>query len=292
LRITAITVVVAVLAVLAAVGGYLAYHHAVVAQNGCQATGRHAVALDTEQAAIAATIAGVAHARRLPPAAVTIAYATALQESKMHNLPGGDLDYVGVFQQRPSQGWGRPRQLHDPVYATGRFFAALVQVPHYLRLPLYQAAQAVQHSADGFAYTNYQVQAASMSRAFTGGRAHAVWCWFPGSNSRPPDVGPMRRQLLRTFGRLDVRLGAQVSARRAGGGTAAVSSSPASSSPAAVVRVSHPAAGWAVASWLVTHATAYGLTSVRYAGYQWNLTAGSHGWTRDPTAPRGRVELR
>jgi hypothetical protein len=292
LRITAITVVVAVLAVLAAVGGYLAYHHAVVAQNGCQATGRHVVALDTEQAAIAATIAGVAHARRLPPAAVTIAYATAMQESKMHNLPGGDLDSVGVFQQRPSQGWGRPRQLHDPVYATGRFFAALVQVPHYLRLPLYQAAQAVQHSADGFAYTNYQVQAASMSRAFTGGRAHAVWCWFPGSNSRPPDVGPMRRQLLRTFGRLDVRLGAQVSARRAGGGTAAVSSSPASSSPAAVVRVSHPAAGWAVASWLVTHATAYGISNVRYAGYQWSETAGSRGWTRDPAAPSGSVELR
>ncbi len=293
-RLPRITAIAAVLVLLAVAGGYLAYHHVVVAQNGCQATGRHAVALDTEQAAIAATIAGVAHSRRLPPAAVTIAYATAMQESKMHNLPGGDLDSVGVFQQRPSQGWGRPRQLHDPVYATGKFFAALVKVPGYLRIPLYQAAQDVQHSADGFAYTNYQVQAASMSRAFTGGRPHAVWCWFPGSSARSPDVGPMRRQLLRTFGRLDVRLGAQLSAQLSArqGGRPGSGNTAASSGPAAAVRVSHRAAGWAVASWLVTHATAYGISNVRYAGYQWSETAGSRGWTRDPAAPSGSVELR
>jgi hypothetical protein len=270
--------VAAAAALLAAVGGYFAYHHVTLAQNGCQAQGRHLVALDTEQAAIAATIAGVADSRRLPPAAVTIAYATAMQESKLHDLPSGDLDSVGVFQQRPSQGWGKRRQLIDPVYATGKFFSALVKVPHYLRIPLYQAAQDVQHSADGSAYTNYQLQAASMSRAFTGGRPHAVWCWFPASSSGTPDVGPMRRQLLRTFGQLDVQPG--------GGETTAASD------PAAAVRVRRPAAGWAVASWLVTHATAYGISNVRYAGYQWSKTAGSRGWTRDPSAPSGSVELR
>lgn len=266
------------LAVLAAVGGYLAYHRIAVAQNGCQATGGQVVALDTEQAAIAATIAGVAHSRRLPAAAVTIAYATAMQESKMHNLPHGDRDSVGVFQQRPSQGWGRPRQLIDPVYATGKFFAALVRVPGYLRIPLYQAAQAVQHSADGSAYTNYQQQAASMSRAFTGERPRAVWCWFPASGSRSLAVGPMRRQLLRTFGRRDVQL--------VSGDVAA------SADPPAAVRVRHRAAGWAVASWLVTHATAYGISNVSYAGYQWSKTAGGRGWTHDPSASSGSVELR
>ena len=264
----------AVLATVAAVGGYLAYHHIARAENGCQAVGRYVVALDTEQAAIAATIAGVADARRLPPGAVTIAYATAMQESKMHNLPSGDLDSVGVFQQRPSQGWGRPRQLADPVYATGRFFAALVRVPRYLRIPLYRAAQDVQHSADGYAYTNYQVQAASMSRAFTGGRPHAVWCWFSASGPKPAQVGAIRRQLVRTFGNLTVR---QVNT---------------ASDPAAAVRIAYRSAGWTVASWLVTHATAYGISDVRYAGYRWSETAGSKGWTRDRSAPSGSVELR
>ena len=262
----------------AGVGAYLGLHHVGLAENGCQAQGRHLVALDTEQAAIAATIAGVADARRLPSGAVTIAYATAMQESHLHNLPSGDLDSVGVFQQRPSQGWGKPSQLIDPVYATGKFFAALVKVPDYLRIPLYQAAQDVQHSADGSAYQNYQQQAGSMSRAFTGGRPHAVWCWFPSSSAASPEVGPIRRQLVRTFGRLDVR---QVSGDPGG-----------SSDPAATVRVRHRAAGWAVASWLVTHAAAYGISNVRYAGYQWSETSGSRGWMRDPSAPSGSVELR
>ena len=173
------------LALVAAVGGYLVFHHVTLTQSGCESGGRRAVALDTDQAAIAATIAGVAHARRLPAGAVTIAYATAMQESHLHNLRYGDLDSIGVFQQRPSQGWGSRRHLADPVYATGKFFAALVKVPDYLRIPLYQAAQDVQHSADGSAYQNYQQQAASMSGAFTGGLPHAVWCWFAaGSRDR------------------------------------------------------------------------------------------------------------
>ena len=280
LRAAAIAAVAAAVAVLAVVAGLLAYHRVVPVAAGCQTGGSQPVSLDTEQAAIAATIAGVAHERRLPPGAVTIAYATALQESKMHDLPNGDLDSVGVFQQRPSQGWGTPRELIDPVYATGKFFAALVKVPHYLRIPLYQAAQDVQHSADGSAYTNYQEQAAIMSRAFTGGTPHAVWCW-PGSGSgsavtgaRSPDTGAMRRELVRTFGALNV---AQVSTR---------------SDPATAVRVIHPAAGWTVASWLVTHAAAYRISDVRYAGYQWTASAGNRGWTRDRSARSGTVELR
>ena len=163
------------------------------------------------------------------------------------------------------------------MYATGKFFAALVKVPRYLQIPLYQAAQAVQRSADGSAYMNYQQQAADMSRAFTGGQPHAVWCWFPGASSRSPAVGPIRRQLLRTFGRLQVQL---------------ASGKAAAPADQAAIYVRHRAAGWTVASWLVTHAMAYGISNVRYAGYQWSEAAGSRGWTRDPSAPSGTVELR
>ena len=279
LRAAAISIV---LVGLVAAGAYFVFHHAAVTGSGCEADGRQAVGLDTEQASIAATIAGVADARRLPSGAVTIAYAAAMQESKLHNLPYGDLDSVGVFQQRPSQGWGTRRELSDPVYATGKFFDALVKVPDYLRIPVYQAAQAVQHSADGSAYRNYQRLAASLSGAFTGGRPHAVWCWFASDNSRSPHVAAVRQQLVRTFGPLDVRL--------RGEHRAAVAA--ASSDPAAEVRVRHRAAGWVVASWLVTHAPAYGISNVRYAGYQWNETAGRRGWTRDPSAPSGSVEVR
>jgi hypothetical protein len=279
LRAAAISIV---LAVLAAGGAYLAYHHVTVTGSGCETGGRQTVGLDTEQAAIAATIAGVADARRLPSGAVTIAYAAAMQESHLHNLAYGDLDSVGVFQQRPSEGWGTPHQLADPVYATGKFFGALVKVPGYLRIPVYQAAQDVQHSADGSAYRNYQRLAANMSGAFTGGRPHAVWCWFAPGNSRGPKVAAVRRQLVRTFGSLDLRV--------RGGHQAAVAAAPAA--PAAEVRVRHRAAGWAVASWLVTHAESFGLSNVRYAGYQWSKTAGRQGWTRDHSAPSGSVELR
>jgi hypothetical protein len=268
-------------ALVLAIGGYLVYRHVRAELSGCEANGSATdpVRLNTEQASIAATIAGVAHARRLPAGAVTIAYATAMQESHMQDLRSGDLDSVGVFQQRPSQGWGTPSQLADPVYATGKFFAALVKVPGYLRIPIDQAAQAVQHSADGSAYQKYAGEAAGLSGAFTGHAPHAVWCWYtPGSTqSSPasPAITPMRQELVRTFGPLAVRR-----------------DTAASSNTVADVAVRHQTAGWAVASWLVTHATAYRISGVLYAGYQWSEAAGSKGWTRDPTAPSGRVQLR
>ena len=143
-----------------AVAGYAIYHSfrsvTPLPPPGCQAgTGGQAITLDTDQAAIAATIAGVAARHRLPRQAVTIALAAALQESKLHNLDYGDRDSVGIFQQRPSEGWGPAAKLEDPVYATTKFFAALTQVRGYATMPVYQAAQDVQHSADGSAYEQW-----------------------------------------------------------------------------------------------------------------------------------------
>ena len=110
----------------------------VLAVPGCQAgTGNNAVALDFGQAADAATIAGVAVRERLPSRALTIAYATAFQESKLENLTYGDRDSVGIFQQRPSEGWGTTAQLEDPAYAAQAFFGALVKVPSYTTIPVY-----------------------------------------------------------------------------------------------------------------------------------------------------------
>ena len=236
--------------------------------SGCQAgTGVAAIPLDTEQAAIAATIVGVAHQRAMPPRAVVVAYAAAMQESHLHNLNYGDLDSVGVFQQRPSEGWGPAKKLMDPVYATTRFFQVLATVPDYTRKPVYRAAQAVQRSADGYAYLQYQQEAASLATAFTGHSAHAVWCWSPGPNRGKANLVAARRALARTFGRVG-------SHRLASPGDA----------PAMLVKAPHPVLGWAVATWLVTHAASYGIHDVHYAGFQWQASSGDRGWTRDKSA--------
>lgn len=233
--------------------------------SGCQAgTGAAAISLDTEQAAIAATIAGVADQREMPARAVVVAYAAAMQESKMHNLDYGDRDSVGVFQQRPSEGWGPARKLMDPVYATTRFFEVLARVPDYLHTPVYRAAQAVQRSADGYAYMQYEPEATRLAAAFTGHSAHAVWCWSAGPGPGKADLGAARRALAHAFGRVG-------SHRLASPGDA----------PAILVRAPRPALGWTLATWLVTHAASYGLHDVHYAGFQWQASAGGRGWTRD-----------
>jgi cell wall-associated NlpC family hydrolase len=87
--------------------------------------------------------------------AAQIAVMTAMTESGLHNLDHRDRDSLGLFQQRPSQGWGTPAQLMDPTYAANAFVERLIGVPGWQSMPPWLAAQAVQHSAfaDG---SNYQ----------------------------------------------------------------------------------------------------------------------------------------
>jgi hypothetical protein len=121
--------------------------------------------LTHEQAANATTIAVVARARHLPTRALVIALATAKQESGLRNLHYGDRDSLGLFQQRPSQGWGTPAQILDPEYAAGRFFDHLVQVPHWQTRPVTEAAQVVQRSAYGGAYARWEPMATQLAAA-------------------------------------------------------------------------------------------------------------------------------
>jgi hypothetical protein len=277
-----------VLALLLTVGGYIALRHSVpvLEPASCDTGGPgQPVSLEVGQAQIAAVIAGVAQRRALPQRAVTIAYATALQESKLTDLRSGDLDSVGVFQQRPSEGWGPASDLVDPVYATTKFFAALSAVPGYQGLPVYEAAQAVQHSADGYAYNQYATVAARLARAFTGRAPHAVWCWYPGSTGQPR-LSAAGQQLTRAFGPLRMQPAAAAGGA-AGGGPAK------DAAPAVRVQVSRPAGGWAVAAWLVSHAGSYGIRQISYQGYEWLTGHGSSGWTkvpgRTPKAPPATV---
>jgi len=110
----------------------------------------------------AATIIGVARGMGAPPRAWLIALATAMQESTLNNLNYGDRDSLGLFQQRPSQGWGTPAQVTDPVYATRIFIERLLEVPGWDTLPVTVAAQTVQRSAFPDAYAKWEGLAAEL----------------------------------------------------------------------------------------------------------------------------------
>jgi hypothetical protein len=125
--------------------------------------------LTAAQTAHAATIVSVGEQMQLPKRAYIVAMATALQESKLSNLAnwnstlsmaiphdgvGGDWDSVGLFQQRPSTGWGTTAELMTPAISARRFYAALAQVPDWTNLPITVAAQDVQGSAFPDAYAD------------------------------------------------------------------------------------------------------------------------------------------
>jgi cell wall-associated NlpC family hydrolase len=112
--------------------------------------------LDQEQLANAHTIVSVGARMPVPARGFVVAIATAFQESTLRNLHYGDRDSVGLFQQRPSSGWGTVPELTDPPTAAAKFYNALLQVPDWESMPLTQAAQAVQRSAFPFAYAKWE----------------------------------------------------------------------------------------------------------------------------------------
>jgi hypothetical protein len=218
---------------------------------GCTiGTGDAALLLAPDQAEDASTIAAVAKRLELPDHAVTVALATALQESKLHNYPFGDRDSLGLFQQRPSQGWGRPVQLLTPAYAAEAFYRHLAAVDDWQTLPVATAAQAVQHSADGSAYAQWEEEAGVLARALTGEIPAGMTCQYPAPNQT-------RGKALRALA--DQELGAGVLDRTTG----------------------TVAEDWTVAQWLVGHAYAYGLVSVTVRGQRW--TNDGH-WQEDERA--------
>src|SRR3954470_18389273 len=155
--------------------------------------------LDPEQAGNAAVIASVAVRRGLPPRAATIGIATALQESKLVNLPGGDRDSLGLFQQRPSQGWGTAAQVRDPVYATNAFYDVLVKVEGYRSMEITKVAQRVQRSAFPEAYAEHEPEGRVLASALTGNSPAALTCRLD-PDSRPGGaaaVGPYLKALGR-----------------------------------------------------------------------------------------------
>ncbi|WP_245173289.1 hypothetical protein [Streptomyces aureus] len=112
----------------------------------------------------AGTIANVARTRHLSPRAAVIAVAVAMQESTLNNLHHGHSDSVGLFQQRPSQGWGTVSELTDPVYASGQFYDHLVEIDNWQEKALTKVAASIQRPAEKYRneYAKWESAAGSL----------------------------------------------------------------------------------------------------------------------------------
>jgi hypothetical protein len=215
------------------------------------AVAQAAFVLDLEQAANVTTIAAVGKRLGLPDHAATVAIAAALQESGLHNLDHGDLDSLGLFQQRPSQGWGTAAQIMTPRYAAAAFYQRLTKVPGWQTLSVTDAAQSVQHSAAPNAYAQWEGSARVVAQAVTGEAPAGLTCRYPPSNRRVVDAA-LAAAVADELGapNLDV--------------------------PVAFAR------GWTVAAWLVGHASRYDINAVAFSGQRWTAASGT--WQPDPSA--------
>lgn len=233
-----------------------------------------------EQAVNAATIAAVGTGRGMPERAVTIALATALQESALRNIDYGDRDSLGLFQQRPSQGWGTPKEILDPTYAANSFYKHLAKVPDYTKLPLTVAAQKVQRSGFPTAYAKHEPDAALLAAALTGQSAATLTCAGRPAATQAAGADAVRTALVRDFGQ-DVLKSASAEV----GAEATPTPTPSASGSGRTVTLPVTAEtgsgsdrslrqrGWQLAHWAVANASALHIERVSYAGRQW--TAGN-----------------
>ncbi|MET9407214.1 heavy metal transporter [Streptomyces sp. NPDC002935] len=241
-----------------------------------------------EQAVNAATISAIGTSRGMPERAVAIALATALQESGLRNIQHGDRDSLGLFQQRPSQGWGTRKQIMDPTYAAGIFYEHLGKVPGYSRLPLTVAAQRVQRSGYPQAYAKHEPDATLLAAALTGRAAATLTCEGRPDATPAGGAAPVRAALARDFGR-DVLQEAGATVDTAGSSaspTPTASASPSGGGRTVTVPVREESTagtgalrrGWELAHWAVANSSALHIERVSYAGREWTAGTSEGSW--------------
>jgi hypothetical protein len=271
-------------------------------REGCTATAAgRTVEVDLEQADNAAVIAGISVRQGLPARAASIALATAYQESDIRNLDYGDRDSVGLFQQRPSQGWGTARQARDRYHASRRFYQALQRVHGYEDMQVTDAAQEVQRSAYGGAYADHEADARVLASTLTGYSPAGFSCVVRHDdmaaqemrhNGLTPRANTVRRDLRRTFGPLPL------GGFQPGGVTSGHIPGSAHYEGRAIdvfFRPIGPASkrhGWAVAQYLVARAAALGVDTVIYDDRIWTSGLASEaGWREydEPSGPNQKI---
>lgn len=239
-------------------------------EPSCRATALGQSATFTpEQSANAATITAIALKRGLPARAATIANATAIVESKLRNLKFGDRDSLGLFQQRPSQGWGTEAQILDPVYATNKFYDALVKVNGYQTMEITKVAQEVQRSGFPQAYAEREEQGRILASTLAGHSLGGFGCRL--------DAATTSTAAAAVAARLTAEMGIPATVQ------------------AGTVRVTgrDTQQAWAAGSWAVAHAQADGIRAVTVGNRAWTRARGEDAWSwqvaATPIAPTSVV---
>lgn len=218
-------------------------------QERCVATaGGRSVVLDLDQAHFTSIVVGLSVRRGLAPRAASVAMATVYQETGIRNLDYGDRDSVGLFQQRPSQGWGSEKQLKDPYYATGKFYDALVRVKNWQTDDINDVAQKVQRSGHPEAYRDHEADARVLASALTGHSPAGFSCLERSGTAGQPRA--VANGLTKTFGSPDVAVAGSV----------------------VTIRAKTKTLGWAYAHFAVANSGRYGVTDVQ---------VGKRGWVSD-----------
>ena len=288
---------VAVLGVVGATG-YAVLHHVtpLFTPDGCTATvDGHTVSLSPEQGENAALIAAVSVQRGMPARAASIALATAYQESKLYNLEQGDRDSLGLFQQRPSQGWGTRREILNPYYSVNAFYDALAKVDGYDTMRITEAAQEVQHSGYPEAYAAHEADARTLASALTGNSPHAFTCVVrddpPHGRSKLNDLGlttradAVRREVETVFGHQSlggfapggVSSGHMQGSAHYDGRAIDIFERP--------VSPAHKIQGWAIAQYLVAQADRLHVQTVIFDDRIWRSGSDSTGGWRNYDPP-------
>ena len=228
--------------------------------------------LDVEQTQWTTLMAAVAQRRGLPPRATTIAIATAFQESKIRNIDYGDRDSVGLFQQRPSQGWGTREKILDPQHAIGRFYDALVKVKGYESMPITDAAQRVQRSAYPKAYAEHEPYARALASSLRGYSPAAFTCRVnPTAGGRASEVAD---DVVAAYGDIGVDVG-----------TGSIRIPVKGRAPDVEAR------GWGLAHYAIGNAPRLEISSVAFAGRVWTAEDSPDGWVVDRGAARDAVVI-
>jgi hypothetical protein len=239
-----VVVVLAVTATAAVLG--VRHLRALVSREQCEVTASGTTfSWAPDQASNAAAITAIAVQRGMPPRAATIAIATAMQESKVRNVKFGDRDSLGLFQQRPSQGWGTAEQILDPEYSTNRFYDALEKIKGYRGMDIATAAQKVQRSAAGEAYAQHETQA-RVTASVLSGQTHGGMVCALEDPAEAGDPGEVAALVEKDF---------DISATE---GRTSVS-----------VQAATEDLAWAVGSWAVARATDTGATRVVVGDREW-----------------------
>ncbi|WP_134662595.1 MULTISPECIES: M23 family metallopeptidase [unclassified Amycolatopsis] len=147
-------------------GGAIAVVQAVFGSSSSSASGSNcapvgasatsAAGYGPQEMGNAATIVAVGKRMNVPEQGWVVAVAAALTESRLKNLNDGDRDSVGLFQQRPSQGWGTVAQIMDPAYSSEQFYRHLLALPNWQNMPVTVAAQTVQRSGFPDRYAKFE----------------------------------------------------------------------------------------------------------------------------------------